>query len=432
MNPNCTCRALALAAIILGARVAFPQDAATASPTDAQAAADSIAREIEQIRGLTFKQPVRVEKQSIEDFSQYVAREMDEAVPQPLQKHYGAIVRTLGLYRGPPIEDFSALMKTVLTSQVGAYYDPQKRSFFVLMANLPDEFLRYDGTAQMVNRVTEAAVDVGGVTIPAGEQVFTLLGAANRDPARYVRPDDLDVTRVDIEPLTFGGGVHFCLGAALARAEIGITFRTLLDRFDKTASPDPIRETRLFWDQVAATSWRGSPQSPGGYAVLSRRIRRAITNGTRRASDSPLQLCSRRDIRGGLRGDRMKRTNTPATVAAALLVAGSICGCSGKGADQANASESAAPAKENKYAELANLPDFSGVWEPARMAARPPTPWLPLSMRSPSPHTTETLRRTSGRTSATWPPSGRMIRTACHSPPREADTCRTRASLARA
>ena len=51
---------------------------------------------------------------------------------------YGAIVRTLGLYRGPPIEDFSALMKTVLTSQVGAYYDPQKRSFFVLMANMPD------------------------------------------------------------------------------------------------------------------------------------------------------------------------------------------------------------------------------------------------------------------------------------------------------
>jgi cytochrome P450 len=101
-----------------------------------------------------------------------------------------------------------------------------------LMANLPDEFLRYDGTAQMVNRVTEAAVDIGGVTIPPGEQVFTLLGAANRDPARYARPDELDVTRTEIEPLTFGGGVHFCLGAALARAEIGITFRNLLERFD--------------------------------------------------------------------------------------------------------------------------------------------------------------------------------------------------------
>jgi cytochrome P450 len=101
-----------------------------------------------------------------------------------------------------------------------------------LFANLPDEFLRYDGTAQLVNRVTEASVDVGGVTIPAGEQVFALLGAGNHDPARFPNPDRLDVTRTDIQPLSFGGGVHFCLGAALARAEIEITFRTLLQRFD--------------------------------------------------------------------------------------------------------------------------------------------------------------------------------------------------------
>jgi hypothetical protein len=102
-----------------------------------------------------------------------------------------------------------------------------------LFANLPEEFLRYDGTAQLVTRVTEANVEVGGVTIPAGEQVFALLGAGNHDPARYADPDTLDVTRTEIQPLTFGGGVHFCLGAALARAEIEITFRTLLDRFDR-------------------------------------------------------------------------------------------------------------------------------------------------------------------------------------------------------
>jgi cytochrome P450 len=102
-----------------------------------------------------------------------------------------------------------------------------------LFANLPDELLRYDGTAQLVNRVTEASVEVGGVTIPAGEQVFALLGAGNHDPARFSNPDQLDVTRTDIQPLSFGGGVHFCLGAALARAEIEITFRTLLQRFDR-------------------------------------------------------------------------------------------------------------------------------------------------------------------------------------------------------
>lgn len=102
-----------------------------------------------------------------------------------------------------------------------------------LFPNLPDEFLRYDGTAQLANRVTEASIEVGGVTIPAGEQVFALLGAGNHDPTRFADPDRLDVTRTDLQPLTFGGGVHFCLGAALARAEIEITFRTLLQRFPR-------------------------------------------------------------------------------------------------------------------------------------------------------------------------------------------------------
>jgi cytochrome P450 len=101
-----------------------------------------------------------------------------------------------------------------------------------LVANLPDEFLRYDGTAQLAIRTTEASIEIGGSTIPAGEQVFALLGAGNHDPARYADPDRLDVTRTTIEPLSFGGGVHFCLGAALARAEIQITFQTMLERFD--------------------------------------------------------------------------------------------------------------------------------------------------------------------------------------------------------
>ncbi len=116
-----------------------------------------------------------------------------------------------------------------------------------LFANLPDEFLRYDGSVQLVNRLTEASIEVGGVTIPAGEQVFALLGAGNRDPARYPHPDRLDVTRTEVQPLTFGGGVHFCLGAALARAEIEITFRTLLRRVDhiELGDDEPSFQDRL-------------------------------------------------------------------------------------------------------------------------------------------------------------------------------------------
>ena len=107
----------------------------------------------------------------------------------------------------------------------------QLRSEPALVTTVPDELLRYDGTVQMVNRVTDTDVDVGGMTIPAGEVVFAVIGAGNHDPARYSDPDRLDVTRTDVQPLSFGGGVHFCLGAALARSEIRITLRGLLDRF---------------------------------------------------------------------------------------------------------------------------------------------------------------------------------------------------------
>ncbi len=101
-----------------------------------------------------------------------------------------------------------------------------------LVGNLPDELLRYDGTAQVAMRQTLAAVEVGGVTIPAGEAVIPLLGAGNHDPARFADPDRLDIRRPALEPLSFGGGVHYCLGAALARAEIEIAFRALIERFE--------------------------------------------------------------------------------------------------------------------------------------------------------------------------------------------------------
>jgi hypothetical protein len=103
-----------------------------------------------------------------------------------------------------------------------------------LYANLPAELLRHGGTAQLVNRVTTEDVAIGEMVIPAGEAVFPLIGAANRDPDRYPDPDRLDVTRVDIRPLSFGGGVHHCLGAALAEMEIEIVFRKLIERFDLT------------------------------------------------------------------------------------------------------------------------------------------------------------------------------------------------------
>jgi cytochrome P450 len=101
-----------------------------------------------------------------------------------------------------------------------------------LMVGAIEEFLRYDSSVQMTGRVAlEDIEDLGGKTIPKGETVLCLLGSANRDPAVYPdHPDRLDVTRQNVKPLSFGGGIHFCLGAQLARIEAEIAIATLLRR----------------------------------------------------------------------------------------------------------------------------------------------------------------------------------------------------------
>jgi cytochrome P450 len=99
-----------------------------------------------------------------------------------------------------------------------------------LIANAVEELLRYDSSVQMTGRTTLEDVSVGGVDVAKGETVLCLLGAANRDPAAYPDPDRLDITRSNIRPMSFGGGIHFCLGAQLARIEGEIAIATLLRR----------------------------------------------------------------------------------------------------------------------------------------------------------------------------------------------------------
>jgi cytochrome P450 len=100
-----------------------------------------------------------------------------------------------------------------------------------LMKTSVEELLRWDSPVQVDGRVAFEDVEVHGETVAAGEQVVTLLGAANRDPRMYEEPDRFDVGRVAQAPMSFGAGIHYCLGAALARAEGHVVFERLLQHF---------------------------------------------------------------------------------------------------------------------------------------------------------------------------------------------------------
>jgi cytochrome P450 len=100
-----------------------------------------------------------------------------------------------------------------------------------LIPKVVDEALRFEPTGHAVARYVVKDVECHGTTIPADNPILLLLGAANRDPRRYERPDEFDIHREDIQHLTFGFGLHFCLGASLARLEGRVALDELLNRF---------------------------------------------------------------------------------------------------------------------------------------------------------------------------------------------------------
>ena len=105
-----------------------------------------------------------------------------------------------------------------------------------LLPGAVEEFLRFDGPIHLATlRYTAEPVEVGGVTIPEGEFVLVSLLGANRDADRYPEPDRLDITRAAGGHLAFGHGIHYCVGAPLARLEAEIALGGLLERFPEIA-----------------------------------------------------------------------------------------------------------------------------------------------------------------------------------------------------
>ena len=104
-----------------------------------------------------------------------------------------------------------------------------------LIVTAVEELLRFDGPVQRTARIPSEDITIGGRTIPKGEMVMPFLGAADRDPTQFPDPDRLDITRADNRHIAFGLGIHFCLGAPLARMEGQIAINTLLARLPKLA-----------------------------------------------------------------------------------------------------------------------------------------------------------------------------------------------------
>ncbi|MFJ5832200.1 cytochrome P450 [Streptomyces sp. NPDC093089] len=108
-----------------------------------------------------------------------------------------------------------------------------------------EELLRFDGPVEMATwRYATRALTIGGQEIPAGDPVLVVLAAANRDPARFAGPDVLDLTRRDNQHLGYGHGIHYCLGAPLARLEGQTALATLLTRLPDlrlAVDPDELR-----------------------------------------------------------------------------------------------------------------------------------------------------------------------------------------------
>jgi cytochrome P450 len=106
-----------------------------------------------------------------------------------------------------------------------------------------EEILRYEGPVETATwRFAREPVDIGGALIPTGEPVLIALASAGRDPARFPAPDTFDIRRPAQGHLAFGHGIHYCLGAPLARMEARIAIPTLLARAPRLAlAPGPIR-----------------------------------------------------------------------------------------------------------------------------------------------------------------------------------------------
>ncbi|HCF26122.1 MAG TPA: cytochrome P450 [Cyanobacteria bacterium UBA11049] len=125
-----------------------------------------------------------------------------------------------------------------------------------LIQGAVEEMLRYDSPIQILTRVATEDVDIEGITIRVGEKVLIILGAANRDPAKFPNPDRFDITRINNHHLAFADGIHHCLGATLTRIEAEIAINTLMQQLPSLK----LSQDKLEWrNKVSLRSLKALP-----------------------------------------------------------------------------------------------------------------------------------------------------------------------------
>ena len=151
-----------------------------------------------------------------------------------------------------------------------------------------EELLRYDGPVHVTGRIASEDLEVGGQRFPKGSQVTTLLAAANRDPDRFPDPDRLDIGRADNQHLTFSHGIHYCLGAALARLEGQVVFEIARDSVPDVAAGGRCRRHRVPRPFRAAR-----PESTSGRLLARQYPRRDVAPVRHRTWRGPRARASR-------------------------------------------------------------------------------------------------------------------------------------------
>ncbi|MDV9172730.1 cytochrome P450 [Streptomyces sp. W16] len=112
-----------------------------------------------------------------------------------------------------------------------------------LIPSAVEELMRYDTPLQLFERWVLDEIEIDGTVIPRGAEIAMLFGSANHDPAVFASPDHLDLTRTDNPHISFSAGIHYCIGAPLARIELAASMRALLERAPTlTLAADPVRK----------------------------------------------------------------------------------------------------------------------------------------------------------------------------------------------